>query len=292
MVLDRATGRYKPLGLPPVVSSAPLGWRGVRVERRTVPASDFSNHVIPEHTIVHQLCPSVTIESRRDGEIRSQRIEPGQVSIIPANSVLDQRFTNDSTVVIVAMDTVHLGRLCPDLAVGARELKLTRGTNDPLVSGLCLAMLKEAETGGPSGPVYIETLTTSLATHLAAHHAEGKGVSRRAGPGLTPRALKRALDYIEANLNGTSTLAGIAEAAGLSPFHFARQFRLATGVSPHQYLLIRRIDRAKELLLRGDRPIADVAVEVGFCDQSHFNRYFKRLSGMTPRAFAGKALPT
>lgn len=291
MVLDRATGRYRPLGPPPAVSSAPLGWRGIRVERRTVPASDFSNIVVPEHTIIHQLGSSVTLESSGGGESRSHRIEPGQVSIIPANSVLDHRQTGDATVVIVAMDTVHLGRLCPDLAVGARELRLTRGTTDPLVSGLCLALLKEAETGGPSGPVYIETLTTSLAAHLAAHHTEGRGLSRRIGPGLTPRSLKRALDYIEANLNGTSSLSGIAEAAGLSPFHFARQFRITTGVSPHQYLLIRRIDRAKELLLQGDLPIANVAVQVGFCDQSHFNRYFKRLSGVTPRAFAGKAVP-
>ncbi|MBE9166987.1 helix-turn-helix transcriptional regulator [Pleurocapsales cyanobacterium LEGE 06147] len=81
---------------------------------------------------------------------------------------------------------------------------------------------------------------------------------------------------------GLSDLAAIAQ---ISPNYFAIQFKRATGMAPHQYLIRQRIERSKELLVRENLPIAEVAYQVGFAHQSHFTRHFKRLVGVTPKQF-------
>lgn len=93
-----------------------------------------------------------------------------------------------------------------------------------------------------------------------------------------------ALRYIHAHLHQPLILTELAGIAALSPHHFARVFKQATGVSPHQYILQTRIEHVKTLLLKEGLPLATIASELGFVDQSHFTRVFKRLVGMTPHA--------
>jgi transcriptional regulator GlxA family with amidase domain len=107
------------------------------------------------------------------------------------------------------------------------------------------------------------------------------------GPrGLSRRALNRACSFIADNLGERFTLDDVAKQAGVSRFHFARLFRVSTGDSPMAYLLKSRIERAKQMLLQEDRPVCEIAAALGFCDQSHLTRTFRRLTGLTPREFA------
>jgi AraC family transcriptional regulator len=104
--------------------------------------------------------------------------------------------------------------------------------------------------------------------------------------GLSRRALNRACSFIAENLGERFTLNDLARQAGVSRFHFARLFRVSTGDSPMAYLLKSRIERAKQMLLQDDRPVCEIAAVLGFCDQSHLTRTFRRLTGLTPREFA------
>ncbi|WP_257386953.1 helix-turn-helix domain-containing protein [Tahibacter caeni] len=104
--------------------------------------------------------------------------------------------------------------------------------------------------------------------------------------GLSRRALSRTLELIERRLSERLTLTELARAASVSRFHFARMFRVSTGCSPMGYVLRARIERGKQLLLQGSRNVADTAAALGFCDQSHFSRRFKQVTGMSPRDFA------
>lgn len=104
--------------------------------------------------------------------------------------------------------------------------------------------------------------------------------------GLSRRALTRACSYIAENLGERFTLDDLARQAGVSRFHFARLFRVSTGDSPMAYLLKSRIERAKQMLLQDERPVCEIAAALGFCDQSHLTRTFRRLTGVTPREFA------
>ena len=94
--------------------------------------------------------------------------------------------------------------------------------------------------------------------------------------------LQRVHDYVQQHLGSPITLSDMAMATGLSPMHFAAQFRVATGQRPHNYLLQCRIDHAKVLLATSSRSLIDVALEAGFCTQAHFTTVFKRFSGTTP----------
>ena len=94
------------------------------------------------------------------------------------------------------------------------------------------------------------------------------------------------MEYIEEQLDASPSLEQMAAVARLSPYHFARQFKTATGLPPHQYLIARRVERAEQLLRTGgDFSLAEVAAYAGFSDQSQFSRHFKRLIGVTPRHF-------
>jgi len=105
--------------------------------------------------------------------------------------------------------------------------------------------------------------------------------------GALPRVRLRAVvDYVEEHLGASLTLEQMAAVTRLSAYHFARQFKAATGLPPHQYVIMRRVERAKQLLRAGtDLSLAEVAARAGFSDQSQFSRHFKRLVGVTPGHF-------
>jgi AraC-like DNA-binding protein len=102
--------------------------------------------------------------------------------------------------------------------------------------------------------------------------------------------LRLATAYIEENLGRSVRLEDVARATGLTRMHFAAQFRAATGVRPHAYLLHRRIERAKTLLMRLDATVVEIALEVGFQSQAHFSTVFKRLAGDSPSTWRRRAL--
>ena len=104
---------------------------------------------------------------------------------------------------------------------------------------------------------------------------------------MLPRGRLRAVaEYIEEHLDAGPSLDQMAAVARLSAYHFARQFKRATGLPPHQYVIMRRVERAKQLLQGdGDVTLTEVAARTGFSDQSHFSHHFKQLVGVTPGRF-------
>src|SRR5262249_60729988 len=97
--------------------------------------------------------------------------------------------------------------------------------------------------------------------------------------------LRAVVEYIEDHLDACPTLGQMAAVVRLNPYHFARQFKAATGLPPHQYVVARRVERARQLLQGGALPLAEVAARAGFSDQSQLTRHFKRIVGVTPGQF-------
>ena len=103
--------------------------------------------------------------------------------------------------------------------------------------------------------------------------------------GLAPHALRRVREFIEANLAENITIQALATIAGLSMYHFARTFKQSEGITPHGYLMRRRVRRAQDLLATTNLSIAEIALASGFTDQSHCGRWFRQYVGVTPGSY-------
>jgi AraC family transcriptional regulator len=147
------------------------------------------------------------------------------------------------------------------------------------------ALLAEAKSGGESGPLFVEGVALALASRLARRF--GTPAHGDDGAGLVAARLAAVLDRIEDTLAERITIEELAGFVGTSAAHFAREFRRLTQKTPHQFIVQRRLERARRLLLAG-RPIRDVAIECGFADQAHLTRVFKQRFGVTPAAAPGR----
>jgi AraC-like DNA-binding protein len=148
---------------------------------------------------------------------------------------------------------------------------------------LFLAKCLAAECDAPDqfSSLYIDSLTLAACIDFL---RLGSSAGRAAGR-LAPRQLRRVTEYIVEHLAETVRLRDLAAITGLSQSQFGRAFKASTGVSPHRWQLNARISRAKELLLSGTLPLAEVALITGFAEQSHFSRVFRNLTGVSPGAW-------
>ena len=168
------------------------------------------------------------------------------------------------------------------LNADAVELRASFDRRDEAVKHIGLAMLADMEAGGAGGRVYGDSLATALATHLLRNHGTSpQAVADRRG-GLPRSTLRRVIDFVNDNLSMDLGLSEMAGVANLSRYHFSRQFKRSTGLSPHQYVIQRRVKRAKELLSCTDLSVGDVASAVGFTHQSHLARHVRRHFGVPP----------
>ena len=164
------------------------------------------------------------------------------------------------------------------------SLRPVRGEPDKVAMTFANLLRRELADSTFAGVLFGETLALGFARHLLGRY--GLGVNEPRGA-LTGIQLGRVVDYLHANLAEDVGLEALAGQAYVSPFHFARLFRAATGLSPHQFVLRLRVDHAQRLMRsRRGRTLTEVAVAAGFFDQAHFTKTFKRLVGVTPSVFA------
>jgi AraC-like DNA-binding protein len=147
-----------------------------------------------------------------------------------------------------------------------------------IINPLCTSTVQDS-----FDEIYVNAISIATVTRLICTNARSVPLStKRYSTGLQKWRLKRVIDYVDTRLAETVTLASMAKVAGLTRMHFARQFKAATGIRPHEYVLRRRIERAKELLRNSRFTLVDVALSVGFQTQPHFTTVFKRFVGRTP----------
>jgi len=154
-----------------------------------------------------------------------------------------------------------------------------------------LALRAGIQTGDALDRTYGEALSTALAVHLLREYGAAVLGPKRQYGGLPREKLVRAVEYIQDQLDTDLTVSGIAQAVGLSPYHFTRLFKESTGQSPYRYVVEARVRKAKELLTTGKFTISEAAYRVGFVDQSHLTRHFKRIFGLPPKRLLNRRRP-
>jgi AraC family transcriptional regulator len=157
--------------------------------------------------------------------------------------------------------------------------------HDPLLQHMALVLQAAIEGEGVAGQLYAESLVDALVVHFLRRYAAARQSFRELTGGLSPYKLRHTTAYIQAHLEQELSLATLAAVAQTSPAHFARLFKHATGLAPHQYVIRYRMVHAKRLLAETDVSLIDIGLQVGCADQSHFTGLFRTHVAQTPKAF-------
>ncbi len=280
----------------PVLTSAGRGWNGIELLRFKGYIEEIAIPPLPSHVVVASLSRHpVDLVQRLNDKLYENRCHQGKITIVPAGTTVEVEHKDrvESHGLNLHLEDTFLRKVAESVEVDPDDLEimLRVGTPAPQIEQIGLSLTAEAEADGlVGGKLYTESLANALAISLIRDHSSlGRNAARKvAGEhagGLSKRALKSVIDYIGDNLaNKDLLLDEIAGAAHTSPYHFSRLFKESTGLAPHQYVIERRVQRAKELLSSTALPIAEIALLCGFAHQSHLNRHFKRLLGVNPKA--------
>jgi AraC family transcriptional regulator len=250
-------------------------------------AGDWSDAAHPELVLAQIQSPELRVTgSFGDGTIRSHFRGPHGMIIQPPNAHISIQIDNPHRFHVLAIPYQKLRALAPD-AILPEDGDFGWLSGRPFANADLFNMVgnlrAEAEAGNPRGTLYAEGGLMMLAATLASLAQTPMEQTRRGG--LAPWQVQRATEIMATFDQSEVSLATMADAVGLSRFHFARAFKQATGQPPHRYQIMLRVERAKQLLANSPLSIADVAAAVGYDDQGQLARRFRREVGVTPSRY-------
>jgi AraC family transcriptional regulator len=260
---------------------------GLALQLRSDPAGVLDVPELQSVLVAIHVGAAARISCRRGGESHTGSAVHGDIDIIPAR--IDARWEihdNNDTALILALPPSLLDTVAEDQGFDSRRVEIRNRfqIRDAQLENICWALKAEMESNYPSGRLYVDSLAVSVASRLVSSHSSVAQRPAAQNGGLGGRRLKQALAYIEDHLSEDLSLARVASITGVSASHFKTLFRESAGVPVHQYVIQRRIERAKDLLMRGKLSIAEIAFETGFSHQSHLARHMRRSVGLSPRA--------
>jgi AraC family transcriptional regulator len=270
------------------VRSPDQGWHGVSVRGYRYTGLDVHVPAMRDYMIVAYRRGGTAMTRKLDGDWSHAALGPGDVSLLTRASDSHWIWPNDIEVVHVYLTQDELATTCRQMyerEVADVELHDVLKADDPAIHRTAMMIAVEAAHGAVGSRLLVESLTCQLAVHILRRHADVHFKETRSGEGLTTAQLRLVDEYLSGNLTSEVSLRSIAAAVGLSRHHFARQFRAATGSSVHDYVLERRLERARILLRRTRIPLRDVAAQCGFADQSHMTRIFRQRLDTTPARY-------
>ena len=272
-----------------MATSRGRGWKGITYDvYGHVPNLDLDTPPVDHHALAYCLQGSGRLWQRRGGRTHESMIRTGSLVVMAAG---DSRSWRGAAPKSLRM------RIPPTLLIdAAMELKDNSGrmpelvdvfnTRDLFINQLVPILASELERPvHPAQPLVIESLSYVLAGHMLRHYDAFKRQEQRV-IGLAPRALSLVVSFIDEHAHEPIALDKLAAIANVSRFHFARMFKLSTGVSPMMYVEQSRLRKAQDLIKEGQLSLAGVGEAVGFADQSHFTRRFRLHVGCTPTDYA------
>ena len=281
-----------------VLSSVGTRWNDILVEQHNVPNCELADVTYKrQHVVAINIGHSTTWETKKEGRFQRFFKARGAISFFPSDQPFCGRLKVErdmfADVLFLALDPVFISRVAEGLEFDTDRIELVRQvrSTDPTLHHIGMALRAGIQTGAALDRMYAEALSTALAVHLLREYGAAVPGPKRQYGGLPREKLARAVAYIQDQLNTDLTVSGIAQAVFLSPYHFTRLFKESTGQSPYQYVVEARVRKAKELLTTGKFTISEVAYDVGFVDQSHLTRHFKRIFGLPPKRLLNRRRP-
>lgn len=270
---------------PPLLTSNQSGWSGIHFEHHKQPSFDTLEHRLTMHNIA--ICLTTTsVERWLDGVFQKENLIPGTIPIIPAHTLHRSVWFCNTEFMFIGLEPALLEKASIDVAYGSFELIPHFAIQqDYLIQGITFSLKEELESISAFGNLYVEQLISTLIIHLLKKYCITKLKKNNCNNGLPKYKLNEIIDYIQANIDENIKLNMLAQLAGMSQYYFCQVFKQSMGVSPYQYVLLQRVEKAKQLLKSCEMSISDVAVASGFANQSHFTKHFHKLTGITPKAY-------
>jgi AraC family transcriptional regulator len=279
---------YQQMNKTLISSSRQLGWNDILVEQYQAHTTSIPKELpaLSGHWLNLPLGEPSRLTQKRDDRLHRSTVHEGDTILIPAGQ--PSYWCRSGS----GYSSLHI-YLKPELfeqAVEASDMDSERftlvncfGQQDLQLYQVAMLLFAELQASGVMGRLYVESLTQVLVIHLLRYYSNVTQLITSENRSLSHTQVQQAIDYIHTYLDRDLTLVEIAEVLHISPTYFASLFKRATGTSPHQYVIQQRVERAKEMLSKTDLAIADIALQVGFSNQSHLTRQFKRLTGVTPK---------
>ncbi len=257
----------------------------VSVKIVTDPAGRIETPALPNPRVAIHLGRSVYMACQRGGMTHSGWAVHGDIDIVPADTPCVWEPNGPDTALIIGIDRGLVKTAAEELGLSTDRLQVLNRfqIRDAQIEHICWALKAEMDLGYPNGRIFLDSISIALATALACRHSSLAAASFRSNETMSGHRLRQALSYIEDNLKRDLSLSDIAEAAGVSVSHLKTTFRQVTGVPVHQYVIQRRVERAKTLLSQGKSSISEVAHETGFAHQSHLAKHMRRILGCSPK---------
>ena len=271
----------------PLLSSRSRRWNGLLVELYRVRDVDIVKND-PGHTVTVFLRGPVELTQMRCGRVVRRTMRAGDVIVTPAGEPKSLQHAGEAALLKLRLTASFVAGIADDVVAGGSgrvELLDNFGTRDPRIERVARRLLGEMEGDEIGSRLCAESLATELVVHLLRRYSTPVRLADAAATMLPRYKLQRVTGYINDNLREPLTLGRLSATLTMSPYHFAHAFRQTTGFAPHRYVLLQRVERAKNLLRGTDLPITEIAHQVGYSSQSSFSVVFRRFTGRTPRAF-------
>ncbi|MBW4653152.1 MAG: AraC family transcriptional regulator [Kaiparowitsia implicata GSE-PSE-MK54-09C] len=281
-----------PKHLPDIFQPAPIlvshsaAWSNISLESHCLPPGETPEFCLDHYVVSFNMGQRLQVEHVVEGKSHSATYLQGTAVICPIHSAHSFRWNSELKTLSLNLKPELLSQNAIGLlGTDCVELIPHFAIQDGLIQQIGLALQAELQSLSGGSRLYAETMANTLAVHLLRHYSTQKHRTLGFNGGLPQHKLKLVTDYIKDYLERELSLKELAAIAQLSQYHFCRAFKQATGLSPHQYLVKQRVERAKQLLRSGKMRIGEVAIACGFTHQSHLHRHFKRLTGVTPKTF-------
>jgi AraC family transcriptional regulator len=219
-----------------------------------------------------------------DGRPQRAIVRAPQVCVVPLGRAFSLACQGATDAVVLALEPSYLASRVHEAFGAPREIVERFGVSDPFLRGVGNVLRSGLRSQHVPTQSYLESLASVIAIHVAANYDRRDG---RTSPfsGLAPHKLQRVLEHIEHHLAEPIHVRDLAGVVHMSPYHFARMFKQATGQPPHVYITAQRMDQAKNLLGNSELSLVQVASSVGYQTQAHFTGVFHKHVGITPRTF-------
>jgi AraC family transcriptional regulator len=273
----------------PMLSSQGQDRGNIVVEQHQPPPGECHAYSDDEHLICLSLSPRpVRLLQITAGKTHTSFYHKGDMSITPARIPTFFRWEEDDNYLQIRITSQFIQQVATEtLAKNPEKMELIPKfrMHDPQLEAIALMLQTDLQQNHLGNKLYIDSLANVLAVHLLREYTAALPAIPSYQGGLPQRQLMQVLEYIDAHLDEDIKLVDLATLLDMSQFHFSTLFKQAIGTSPYQYLLQQRVERAKQLLKKTERLIADIALECGFSSHSHLSKQFRQLTGITPTAY-------